>query len=91
MVFVNSLGQQETSEKFAHLWFDGMARFHRVKDPCTLEFDEQQVTACLRFKLSTRMPTWNRLKITKGLSVKPSGMRALFASIRFCPGLMFIP
>ena len=37
MVFVNSLGQQETAEKFAHLWFDGMARFHRVKDPCTWE------------------------------------------------------
>ncbi|MFY8201206.1 MAG: integron integrase [Pirellula staleyi] len=67
MVFVNGLGQQETAEKFAHLWFDGMARFHRVKDPCTWEFDEQHVIAYLRSKLSTRMPTWKRLKIIEGL------------------------
>jgi hypothetical protein len=45
MVFVNSLGQQETAEKFAHLWFAGMARFQRVKDRCTPEFDEQHVIA----------------------------------------------
>ncbi len=39
MVFVKCLGQKETVEKFAHLWFNGMARFHRVKDPRTWQFD----------------------------------------------------
>ena len=67
MVFVESLGQQETAEKFAHLWFAGMAKFHRVKDPSSWDFDEQHVIAFLRSKLSTKMPTWKRLKIIEGV------------------------
>ena len=67
MVFVESLGQQETAEKFAHLWFAGMAKFHRVKDPSSWDFDEQHVIAFLRSKLSTKMPTWKRPKIIEGV------------------------
>jgi hypothetical protein len=88
MVFVNSLAQQETVEKFAHLWFAGMAKFHRVKDPCTWEFDERHVIAYLRSKLSTRMPTWKRLKIIEGLRCEAEREASAFWSIRFCRGLM---
>ena len=89
MVLVNSLGQQETAEKFAHLWFDGMARFHRVKDPDTWQFDEQHVIAYLRSKLSTRMSTGKRPKIIEGLRCEAEWAASAFWSIRFRRGLMF--
>ena len=67
MVYVESPSKQETDEKFGRLWFASLARFHRVKDPLSWEFDETHVVAFLRSKIKEKMPTWKRLKIVQGL------------------------
>ena len=54
-------------EKYAHIWFKSLARFHKVKEPDTWEYSGAQVIAFLRFKLSEGIPTWRRLKIVDGL------------------------
>jgi len=67
MVYVQSPGQQETDEKFGHLWFASLARFHKVRNSHTWDFDNDHVIEFLRSKLSEKMPTWKRLKIVQGL------------------------
>ena len=67
MVYVQSPGQQETDEKFGRLWFASLARFHKVRNSHTWDFDNDHVIEFLRSKLSERMPTWKRLKIVQGL------------------------
>ena len=67
MVYVQSQGQQETDEKFGRLWFASLARFHKVRNSHTWDFDQDHVIAFLRSKLSEKMPTWKRLKIVQGL------------------------
>lgn len=54
-------------EKYAHIWFKSLARFHKVKEPDSWEYSGEQVIAFLRFKLSEGIPTWRRLKIVDGL------------------------
>mgnify|MGYP006388724949 CR=1 FL=1 len=56
MVYVESPGKQETDEKFGRLWFASLARFHRVKDPLSWDFDETHVIEFLKSKDKERMP-----------------------------------
>jgi len=58
---------QETDEKFGRLWFASLAKFHRVSDPTTWDFDEQHVIAFLRSKVKKNVPAWKRLKIVQGV------------------------
>ncbi len=67
MVYVESPGKQETDEKFGRLWFASLARFHKVKDPLTWDFDETHVIEFLKSKVKEKMPIWKRLKIVQGL------------------------
>ena len=64
MAYVESPGKHETDEKFGRLWFTLLAKFHRVKNPLTWEFDETHVIEFLRSKIKEKMPTWKRLKIS---------------------------
>ena len=54
-------------EGYAKQWFASLARYHRIAQPTTWEFTEQDVIAFLRSKLKQQMPTWKRLKIVEGL------------------------
>lgn len=54
-------------EKYAHLWFQKLAAFHRIQDPTLWNFDESHVIAFLRSKLRAKVPAWKRLQIVKGL------------------------
>ena len=67
MVYAQSPGQQETDEKFGRVWFASLARFHKVRNSHSWDFNQDHVIAFLRFKLSEKMPTWKRLKIVQGL------------------------
>ena len=67
MVYIESPNKQETDEKFGRLWFASLARFHRVKNPLTWDFDETHVIEFLMSKIKEKMPTWKRLKIVQGL------------------------
>ena len=60
-------GRDESCEKFARLWFDGLTRFHRIDNAAVWEFNESHVRAFLRSKLEKGMPTWKRIKIVEGL------------------------
>jgi len=33
-------GREESREKYARLWFDGLAKFHRIENAAVWEFDE---------------------------------------------------
>jgi Phage integrase, N-terminal SAM-like domain len=67
MVQVDKMDRQQATEKYAKLWFEGLAKFHQIKEPAVWVFTEEHVTAFLRSKLKTGMPTWKRLKIVEGL------------------------
>jgi len=67
MTGVEKPGREESREKYARLWFDGLAKFHRIENAAVLEIDEFQVRAFLRSKLEKGMPTWKRIKIVEGL------------------------
>jgi len=67
VVYAQSPGQQETDEKFGRVWFASLARFHKVRNSHSWDFNQDHVIAFLRFKLSEKMPTWKRLKIVQGL------------------------
>ena len=41
-------GREESREKYARFWFDGLAKFHRIENAAVWEFDEFQVRAFLR-------------------------------------------
>jgi len=60
---------EDKDEKFAHLWFASLCKFHNIPDNASLqwEFDSKHVLAFLRAKLADKMPTWKRLKIVQGL------------------------
>jgi len=60
-------GREESREKYARLWFDGLSRFHRVDNAAVWEFDEFHGRAFLRTKLEKGIPTWKRIKIVEGL------------------------
>ena len=60
-------GSQESREKYARLWFDCLAKFHRIENAAVWEFDEFHVRAFLRSRLEKGMPTWKRIKIVEGL------------------------
>jgi hypothetical protein len=63
----NEGGSKKDPEFYARLWFDALARFHRVGDPGNWQFTEQDVIDFLRSKLKQGMPTWKRLKIVEGI------------------------
>jgi integron integrase len=67
MVYVEKPSQRETDEKYGRLWFASLAKFHKIRNPQSWDFDENHVIAFLRSKLSENMPTWKRLKIVQGL------------------------
>lgn len=60
-------GRSEEKEKWAKIWFDRLAKFHRIEDAGNWAFDEQHVIGFLRHCLRNGMPTWKRLKIVEGL------------------------
>jgi len=61
-------GSQESREKYARLWFYGLAKFHRIENAAVWEFDEFHVRAFLCSKLEKGMPTWKRIKRCEGHS-----------------------
>ncbi len=67
MSFVESPGKQETDEKYGRVWFAALARFHKIRNPHSWDFDENHVIEFLKSKLSEKMPTWKRLKIVQGV------------------------
>ena len=60
---------EDTDEKYAHLWFASLCKFHIIPDNESQQwnFDEKHVLAVLRDKLAKKTPTWKRLKIVHGL------------------------
>lgn len=52
---------------WAKIWFDQLARFHRVYQPEHWQFTEQDVIEFLRSRLKAGMPAWKRLRIVEGL------------------------
>ena len=70
-----------TTEKWARIWFEKLARFHRIADPdhwiadpdhCVVDpdhwrFDEEHVVSFLIDRKKTGVPTWKRIKIIEGL------------------------
>lgn len=67
MVLATASGTRSTEESFAYLWFNAMARFHRVKDPETWQFTEEDVIAYLKSKVKQKTPIWKRIKIIQGI------------------------
>jgi len=60
---------EDTDEKYAHLWFASLCKFHVLPDNESQQwnFVEKHVLAFLRHKLAKKTPTWKRLKIVHGL------------------------
>lgn len=56
-----------TTEKWARIWFEKLARFHRIADPDHWRFDEEHVVSFLIDRKKTGVPTWKRIKIIEGL------------------------
>jgi len=56
-------GREESHEKYARLWFDGLSGFHRIENAAVWELDEFYVRAFLRSKLEKGMFTWKLSKI----------------------------
>ncbi len=54
-------------EKWAKIWFDKLAAFHRRPDQRICSFDADEVIAYLRDHLRRKTPTWKRLKIVESL------------------------
>ena len=46
--------REESREKYARFWFDGLSRFHRIENAAVWEFDEFQVRAFFAFKAGKR-------------------------------------
>jgi len=59
--------REESREKYARFWFDGLSRFHRIENAAVWEFDEAHVRASLRSKLEKGMPTRKRIKSVEDL------------------------
>ncbi len=64
---LRSTTKEDKDEKFAKIWFQALARFHRVPPLVSWQFNREQVLAYLRDRLSNGVPTWQRLKIVEGL------------------------
>jgi hypothetical protein len=64
---LRSTTKEDKDEKFAKIWFQALARFHRVPPLVSWHFNREQVLAYLRDRLSNGVPTWQRLKIVEGL------------------------
>ncbi len=58
---------EETGERWARIWFEKLARFHRVEHPECWQFTDQDVIEYLRSRLKSGTPAWKRLRIVEGL------------------------
>ncbi len=56
-----------SGENWANIWFEKLARFHRVYQPQHWQFDEKPVVEFLQSKLKAGVPAWKRLRIVEGL------------------------
>lgn len=52
---------------WANIWFEKLARFHRVYQPQHWQFEEHHVIEFLRARLKAGVPAWKRLRIVEGL------------------------
>ncbi len=58
---------RETRDKWAHVWFEKLCRFHRRSIQPTWQFTAEDVVLFLRSHLKRNTPAWKRLKIVESL------------------------
>jgi len=61
------MGFVKQEAKYANLWFASLARFHKIQQPTSWEFEDQDVIQFLRAKFVEKVPAWKRLEIVEGL------------------------
>ena len=64
---IRAASKSSGKEDWARIWFDQLARFHRVYQPESWQFTQQHVIEFLRSRLKSGMPAWKRVRIVEGL------------------------
>ena len=67
MRFFERAERAERDLKWARIWFQQLASFHRRSDDANWEFSADDVIAFSRSKLQRGMPAWKRLKMVQSL------------------------
>ena len=60
-------GRTERELKWAKIWFNHFASFHRRRGQTDWQFTADDVIAFSRSKLKAGAPAWKRLKMVQGL------------------------
>ena len=62
-------GHAETELKWARIWYNNLAGFHRHAGDSSWEFTVDEVIAFLRSKRDQGLPAWKRMSIIRGLMI----------------------